>query len=73
MRVLENDKVKILRDFSIQTETKFDHNKPDLLLLKKKEKVCYIVDVARPFDLRRKTEKNNVKNYTDLTYEILNM
>ena len=35
MRVLENDKVKILWGFSIQTETKIDHNKP--VFLKKKE------------------------------------
>ena len=50
MRVLENDKVKILWDFSIQTESKINHNKPDLILLEKKEKICYIVDVACPFD-----------------------
>ena len=37
MRVLENDSVKILWDFSIQTERKIDHNKPDLILLGKKE------------------------------------
>ena len=35
--VFENDEVKILWDFSIQTETKIDHNKPDLICLKKKK------------------------------------
>ena len=45
MRVLENDKVKILWDFSIQSETKIDHNQPYLILLEKKE-ICYIVNVA---------------------------
>ena len=29
MRLLENDKGKILWDFSIQTEMKFDCNKPE--------------------------------------------
>ena len=35
MRVLENDRVKILWYLLRQTETKIDHNKPDLILLKK--------------------------------------
>ena len=38
MAVLENEKVKLLWDFSIQTEIKIDHKKPDLVLLDKKEK-----------------------------------
>ena len=33
MAVLENDKVKLLWEFSIQTEMKLDYNKPDLVLL----------------------------------------
>ena len=35
MRVLENDRVKILWYLLRQTETKIDHNKPDLILLEK--------------------------------------
>ena len=52
MAVLENEKVKLLWDFSIQTEIKIDHNKPDLVLLDKKEKTCYVIDVACHFDTR---------------------
>ena len=48
-RTLENDKVKILWNFSIQREMKINHNKPDLIVLEK-EKIWYIVDVACPFD-----------------------
>ena len=67
MRVLENDKVTILWDVSIQTERKINHNKPDLILLEKKEKICYLVDVACPFDQWiEKKEKDKVKSYTDL-------
>ena len=51
--VLENEKVKLLWDFSIQTEIKIDHNKPDLVLLHKKRRTCYIIDVACPFDTVR--------------------
>ena len=74
MRLLKNDRVEILLDFSIQTEMKTDHNKPDLILLEKREKICYIADIAWPFDTRiEKKEKNKIKNYTDLKYEILKM
>ena len=72
MSVLENEKVKILWDFSIQTEIKIDHNKPDIVLLDKKEKTCYVIDVAWPFDTRvEKKEKEKFEHYTDLKYELL--
>ena len=32
MRLLENDKVKIMWDVSVETEIKIDHNKPYLIL-----------------------------------------
>ena len=50
MTVLEKDEVKILWNFSIQTELKIYHNKPDLIFLEKKEKICSIVDVSSPFE-----------------------
>ena len=72
MSVLENEKVKLLWDFSIQTEIKIDHNKPDIVLLDKKEKTCYVIDVACPFDTRvEKKEKEKFEHYTDLKYELL--
>ena len=61
MSVLENEKVKLLWDFSIQTEVKIDHNKPDIVLLDKKEKTCYVIDVACPFsiqELKRRRKKS---------------
>ena len=49
-------------DFSIQTKTKIDHNKPDLILLEKKE-ICHVVDVASRFDPPiEKKERNKIKN-----------
>ena len=72
MSVLENEKVKLLWDFSIQTEIKIDHINPDIVLLDKKEKTCYVVDVACPFDTRvEKKEKEKFEHYTDLKYELL--
>ena len=50
MIILENDRVKTLWDFSIQAETKIGHDKPDLILIEKKERIWHIVDVACLFD-----------------------
>ena len=70
--VLENKEVKLLWDVSIQTENKIEHNKPDLVLLDKKGKTCYIIDVACPFDTRvEKKEKEKFEYYNDLKYEVI--
>ena len=70
-RVLENEEVKILWDFTIQTEKKLEYNKPDLVILAKKEKTVYIVDVGCPFDTRiKERERTKIEKYTDLKYEL---
>ena len=53
-KVLENKEVKILRDFPIQTDHKLEHNKPDIVIMEKGKRICYIIDVACPFDTRVK-------------------
>ena len=50
-KVLENEGVKLLWDFSIQTEGKINHNKPDILLLDKKKslprsRACRVLELA---------------------------
>ena len=70
-RVLENDDVKILWDFTIQTDHKLDHNKPDIVVVDKKTRVCHIIDVACPFDTRvKEKEQEKVERYQDLKIEI---
>lgn len=72
MRVLENEDVKVLWDFPIQTDAKLDHNRPDIVLIDKKKKICFLIDVACPFDTRiEKKEREKIEAYTDLKYEIL--
>eukprot|EP00795_Rhopilema_esculentum_P007658 gene7658-13482_t len=45
---------------------------PDLVLLDKKGRTCYIIDVACPFDTRvKKKKKEKFEHYTDLKYELL--
>ena len=69
--VLENEAVKLLWDFSMQTESKIEHNRPDIVVIEKKSKTCYIIDVACPFDTRiEKKEMEKKDAYGDLKYEI---
>jgi hypothetical protein len=71
-RVLENDSIKLLWDFSIQTQVKIDHNKPDIVVVDKEKRLCHLIDVACPFDSRvDKKEKEKFDHYTDLKFEIL--
>ena len=70
-RALENENVKLLWDFSIQTDHHLEHNKPDILIHEKTSRGCYIIDVACPFDTRVKTkELEKVERYQDLKREI---
>ena len=72
--VLENEEIKILWDFSVQTDRRLDHNKPDLIVLKKKERECWIIDVACPFDTRvKQKESEKIERYHDLKMEIKKM
>ena len=49
--VMENDQLKLLWEFRIQTDHPLDHNRPDIVVLEKASRVCQIIDVACPFNL----------------------
>ena len=49
---MENDQVKLLWDFRIQTDHHLDHNRTDTVVLEKGSIVCQIIDVACPFETR---------------------
>ena len=69
--VLENNEVKLLWDYSIQTDHKIDHNKPDILILDKMNKSLKIIDVAIPTDkniANKRAEK--IQKYTNLAVEL---
>ena len=69
--VLENQQVKLLWDFPIQTDHRLEHNKPDIVLVKKSEKECCIIEVACPFDTRIKAkEMEKIERYQDLKREV---
>ena len=50
--VVENDKFKILWDFTIQTDHIISARRPDIVVIDKQKKKCQIIDVAIPVDGR---------------------
>jgi len=69
--VEENEHVKILWNFPVQTDHRLQHNKPDIIVVDKRQKYANIIDIAIPNDYRiaqKRLEK--LRNYTDLSTEI---
>ena len=46
LRMLENEWFKILSDFKIQCENVTEHRRPGVIVVKKKQDRCVMVDVA---------------------------
>ena len=61
MTVMENYQVKLQWDFRIQTDHHLDHNRPDIVVLEKKWRRCFIVDVPCPYFDTRLAEKEKEK------------
>ena len=59
--VVENEEVKILGDFMIQSNREIKARKPDTVVLSKNERNCAIIDIAIPGDIRV-SEKEKEKN-----------
>jgi hypothetical protein len=69
--VVENDKVKLLWDFNIQTDKIIEARRPDLILLDKEKKECQIIDIAIPGDTRVvRKEEEKITKYRELGFEI---
>ena len=69
--VLETTDVKILWDFNIQTDNEIQARRPNIVVVNKKERKCYIIDVADPGDVRiaeKETEK--IEKYAELKREV---
>ena len=70
-KVMENEAVKILWDFHVQTDKNIEHCRPDILIVNKCEKEAIIVDIAVPGDIRIiDREQDKILAYQDLKYEI---
>ena len=70
-KVVENDVVKILWDYNIQTDRIIEHRRPDITAVDKVRRKCLIVDVAIPGDQNTtKKEFEKINNYSELRVEI---
>ena len=68
---MENEAVKILWDFHVQTDNNIEHCRPDILIVNKCEKEAIIIDIAVPGDIRIiDREQDKILAYQDLKYEI---
>ena len=65
--VIENDHVKLLWDFNIQTATYIQARRPDVVVVDRDGKTCNVIDIAVPGDAGIfEKEKEKVEKYQDL-------
>ena len=68
---MENERVKILWDFNIQTDHVVQHTWPDIVIVSKKEQKCQLIDIAILRDSRVELkEHEKVDSYNELKREI---
>ena len=66
--VWANQDIEIWWDTLINTVPTVPHNKPDIVVWKKNENKCFIIDICVPLDENvHKQEKMKIDNYTLLT------
>ena len=71
LEILVTALVKLLSYFRIQTDYHLDHNRPDIVVLEKEGRMCFIVNVACPFDTRvAEKERQKIDHYQDLKGEV---
>ena len=67
----ENNRAKILWDFSFQTDKQLLANQPDIVVVDKEQKRVVVIDVAIPADANiRKKEHEKVEKYQGLKEEL---
>ena len=69
--VIENERCKILWDVMIQCDHEVLHRKPDIVVLEKNDRKCWIIDIACPGDSRiTGKEEEKQENYDNLKWEL---
>ena len=69
--VLENESHKLLWDFNIQTDHLIPARRPGLIIIKKRKRICKIVDFAVPADHRINQKESEKKDkYLDFAREL---
>ena len=68
---MESDGTKLLWDFNIQTDKEIQARRPDLILVNRRDKQCFIIDIAVPNNSGiLEKEKEKIKKYEDVRREI---
>lgn len=68
---MENDKCKILWDFTIQTDHIIQARRPDIVVIDKQARTCQLIDVACPADRKViEKEEEKIEKYRDLAREV---
>ena len=65
LSVMQNSSMKLLWDFTIETDRHLSHNHPDIVCVDFMKNHCFLVDVAIPGDSRlsnKVTEKLEIKD-----------
>ena len=69
--VLENTEYKLYWDQTIYTDKTIIANRPDIVLMNKRERTTYLIDIAIPSDTNIQQKYNEkIQKYTDLAIEI---
>ena len=69
--VVENEHVKVLWDFNTYVDKYIEARRPDIIVVKKKEKECLLIDIAVPGDARALSkEDEKIEKYQDLAREV---
>jgi hypothetical protein len=69
--VMENERVKVLWDIMIQCDHFIVCRRPDIVVVDKSERYCFLIDIAIPGDDRvGKKEDEKIEKYEELRQEI---
>jgi hypothetical protein len=68
--ILESDEHTLYWDRTLRTDKTVQHNRPDITIVNKKEKVGYLIDIAVPnsYNLEAKIARK-ITNYSNLAFE----
>ena len=63
--------MKILWDVMIQCDRHIEARRPDIVIVKKKEKKCVLIDISIPGDIRiSEKEQEKINKYDELRVEV---
>ena len=69
--VIENDVIKVLWDFDIQTDKHVKSSRPDIVIVDTKEKSLKLIDVSIPNDMNIVSKRiEKIEKYANLSIEL---